>query len=249
MREEIVVDIETCAIEDVDQYLDPVEPLMPPDLDAIQPAKNLVDPAKIAADIEKRRKQAVEDYERAVREQERKRAERIDGCGLDPDLCRVAAIGWQFAGEPSPQVRVCRTTSEERDALEYFWRDAMDRTFVTFNGLTFDLPVLMRRSLYLGIGYPLLNLDRYRTPHIDLLRTLTFNYAIDRKYWHGLKFYLARFGYAVDDLHTGADIAGLIKAGDWAAVAAHCEADVKGTHWLAQRIGAMRVPQEATGAF
>jgi hypothetical protein len=213
MREAVIVDIETYPIDDADQYVEPVE----------APA-NYKDPEKIAAYIASAQQKAV------------------DRCGLDPDLCRIVALGWMFAGEPTPQVKVCKTVTEERDALEYFWRDAMDQPLVTFNGLKFDLPVLMRRSLYLGIAHPMLNLDRYRTPHIDLFNRLTFNGAISG---HSLKFYLSRFGIASDDETSGKDTAALVRANDWKSVAAHCEADVRGTKQLAVRIGALTVPKVA----
>jgi predicted PolB exonuclease-like 3'-5' exonuclease len=216
MRDHVIVDIETAAIEDAAQYVEPVE----------APA-NYKDPAKIA------------EYVATAQ------AKAVDRCGLDPDLCRIVALGWMFPGEPSPQVRVCKTVTEEKDTLEYFWRDVQEATLVTFNGLKFDLPVLMRRSLYLGIPYPRLSLDRYRTPHIDLFNQLTYNGTIQG---HSLKFYLSRFNIATDDLTSGKDIAALVKAGEWAAVATHCQSDVIGTKDLALRIGAIRLAREVSVA-
>jgi predicted PolB exonuclease-like 3'-5' exonuclease len=216
MRDYACVDIETAAIDDAAQYIEPVE----------APA-NYKDPAKIA------------EYVTSAT------AKAVDRCGLDPDLCRIVALGWMFPGEPSPQVRVCKTVTEEKDTLEYFWRDVQEATLVTFNGLKFDLPVLMRRSLYLGIPYPRLSLDRYRTPHIDLFNQLTYNGTIQG---HSLKFYLSRFNIATDDLTSGKDIAALVKAGEWAAVATHCQSDVIGTKDLALRIGAIRLAREVSVA-
>jgi predicted PolB exonuclease-like 3'-5' exonuclease len=216
MRDYACVDIETAAIDDAAQYIEPVE----------APA-NYKDPAKIA------------EYVATAQ------AKAVDRCGLDPDLCRIVALGWMFPGEPSPQVRVCKTVTEEKDTLEYFWRDVQEATLVTFNGLKFDLPVLMRRSLYLGIPYPRLSLDRYRTPHIDLFNQLTYNGTIQG---HSLKFYLSRFNIATDDLTSGKDIAALVKAGEWAAVATHCQSDVIGTKDLALRIGAIRLAREVSVA-
>lgn len=217
MRDYAICDIETAAIDDAAQYIEPVE----------APA-NYKKPEAIAEYIANATAKAV------------------DRCGLDPDLCRIVALGWMFPGEPSPQVRVCRTDTEERDTLEYFWRDVKGATLVTFNGLKFDLPVLMRRSLYLGIPYPMLSLDRYRTTHIDLFNKLTFNGTIQG---HSLKFYLSRFNIANDDLTSGKDIAALVKAGEWGAVVDHCTSDVLGTYQLAQRIGALKTEDVPTGAF
>jgi hypothetical protein len=216
----IIVDIETFAIGDADQYIEPAD----------APA-NYKDPVKIA------------EYVASAT------AKAIDRCALDADLCRTVALGYMHATDAKPTVCVFQGETEERDGLEMFWRDyvaAGEPSLVTFRGLKFDLPVLMRRSLYLRVPHPGINLDRYRTPHIDLYNRLTFNEAITG---HSLKFYLSRFGIANDDLTSGKDIAALVKAGDWNAVRDHCASDVLSTKQLAERIGAIRVVQEATGAF
>jgi 3'-5' exonuclease len=216
MRDTIIVDIETASITDAEQYLEPIEaPANYKNADAIE---RYVKDATVRA---------------------------IDRCSLDPDLCRLVALGWMFTRDTEPTIWSCQNSTQERDALEKFWRDydaAHDPELVTFNGLRFDLPVLMRRSLYLGIRFPLLNLDKYRTPHIDLLDKLTHHGVLTA---HSLRFYLSRFGIPVNDEHTGKDVAELVRAGDWAAVAAHCRADVLGTKQLAERIGAVRTREVA----
>jgi uncharacterized protein YprB with RNaseH-like and TPR domain len=184
----IIVDIETYAIGDADQYIEPAD----------APA-NYKDPAKIAEYVANATAKA------------------IDRCALDADLCRLVAIGWMFGTDTKPVVRTCSTETTEVDTLHEFWRDyvaAGEPSLVTFRGLKFDLPVLMRRSLYLRVPHPSINLDRYRTPHIDLYNRLTFNESITG---HSLKFYLSRFGIANDDLTSGKDIAALVKAGEWNA--------------------------------
>jgi predicted PolB exonuclease-like 3'-5' exonuclease len=219
VRDLIFLDLETAAIDDADQYIEPVS----------APA-NYKDAEKIAAYI-------AEATEKAK-----------DKCALDPDLGRIVALGWMHPRDQRPTVRVCRTETDEKDALELFWREYdSSAALVTFNGLRFDLPVLMRRSLYLNLRYPLLNLDKYRTPHLDLLAQLTYNGVLSP---HSLKFYLARFGIAVDDVHTGKDIAQLVKDGKWDAIAGHCEADVIGTRLLATRMGLVPVlPREVAEVF
>jgi predicted PolB exonuclease-like 3'-5' exonuclease len=235
----IIVDLESYPIDDAAEYLDPLPELTPPDLDEIQPAKNLVDPVKVAADLEKRRLAAIASYTQSVAAQAAQQEARLAACALDPDLLRIVALGWQVVGDPLPTVITCRGQQDERDVLELFWREARDAKLVTFRGLNFDLPVLQRRSQYLYVPSPVLNLDRYRTPHVDLYQRLTFNGAIKG---HSLQFYLARFGIPYEDVSTGKDIAALVKAEDWAGVAAHCASDVKGTAALAQRLGLLQVP-------
>jgi predicted PolB exonuclease-like 3'-5' exonuclease len=169
----------------------------------------------------------------------------IDECALDVDLGRPVCIGWMFASDTEPRVLVCENEAEERFALEQVARDYAAVTnpqLVTFSGLRFDLPFLMRRALYLGVRFPIWNLDRYKTPHLDLQAYLSHNGLLK---WRSLKFYLNRFGIASDDMTTGAEIGAMVKAGDWAGVKAHCAADVLGTKKLAQRLGLIKVTQPA----
>jgi hypothetical protein len=95
----------------------------------------------------------------------------------------------------------------------------------------------MRRSLYLGVPYPHLNIDRWRSPHIDLMARLSFNGVLKP---HKLSFYAKRFALPIDpDPLTGADIGALVKAGTdvcWRAIMNHCASDVRTTYLLASRL-------------
>jgi hypothetical protein len=204
----LIVDIECCGIDTASDYLEPVEA-----------PSNYKDTAKIEAYI----KEAM--------------AKAIDRCALDPDLCRIVALG---AGEVEGHdtVLICRDEETEAAALEALGKRITNaagvaRTIVSFNGFGYDLPVLMRRAQYLGVNFPVLNIDKYRSPHIDLMQRLSFNGAIKP---HGLRFYASRFGMVVNDPSTGADIAALVKAGDWKAVEEHCLADLAQTRFLAQKL-------------
>jgi predicted PolB exonuclease-like 3'-5' exonuclease len=233
----IICDIETAPLEDAEQYLDPPSPLEPPDLAAITPAKNLVDPAKILADIEKRQKLAMADYAVAQFEQAAKWEKTIADCSKDPDLGRIVAVGWMMRDDDRPRVITCRNETDEKFALEQLGRDyssPLGGKFVTFNGLDFDLPFLMRRALYLSVKFPVLNLDRYRSPHLDLMQHLSHNGKLR---YRGLQWYLNRFGIPNEDSNTGAQIGAMVKAGDWAGVSAHCASDVMATRALAYRLG------------
>jgi predicted PolB exonuclease-like 3'-5' exonuclease len=264
----IIFDAETAPLVDVEQYLgtreepEPPAPITPPDLDAIRAPSNWVDEEKIAANIEKQQRAAIQAHTTAVLEQavkwqetlaklEAKWQAEIASCALHADLGRFVAVGWMFADDPKPRVITCKNETDEKFALEQFWRDyttATNPQLVTYNGLSFDLPYLMRRSLFLGIRYPSLNLDRYRTPHLDLMQHLSFNGVLTRR---SLKFYLNRFNIPNEDSTTGKEIGAMVKAGDWAGVSAHCAADVIGTKQLAQRLGLIErtAPQVAEGAF
>jgi DNA polymerase III epsilon subunit-like protein len=127
---------------------------------------------------------------------------------------------------------------EEGTLLQRVWKAVREsQTIIGFNVLGFDLPVLIRRSQYLGLQAPSINLDRYRTPHVDLMERLSFNGKLR---YRGLDFYCKRFGIQVEDAHKGKDIAELIAAEDWQAVANHCLADLNKTQALAARLGFLR---------
>jgi predicted PolB exonuclease-like 3'-5' exonuclease len=189
MSDTIIFDLETFAIDDADQFIEPAEA-----------PSNYKKPEAIAAYIEEARVKAL-------------------------DTCAI-----------------CENTLEERDTLEQFWREAKGADLVSFRGLNFDMPILMRRSQYLNVPYLRLSLDKYRSNHIDLFQELTWRGAIKG---HSLQFYMARFGIPYEDISSGKDIAALVKAGDWAGVKAHCAADVLGTKKLAQRLGLIEVTQPA----
>jgi predicted PolB exonuclease-like 3'-5' exonuclease len=201
-----IVDLETIAHPDAGNWLEPVEP------DA-----RLVDPVKIKASIES------------------KTADRNEKLGLDPDCCRMVALGYVDVGTGDPVVDLCHDEDQETDVLRRFWASYRqhETTLVTFYGFLFDLPVLMRRSLYLGVPYPPLSIDKYRSKHIDVWQKLSWNGAIKA---HGLAFYAKRFGIGTLDKVDGADVARLWAAGQYEVVRDHCLSDVGLTHALANKL-------------
>lgn len=203
-----ILDIEAVGIDTASDYLEPIEA-----------PGNYKDP------------KAIEKYIAEAT------AKAIDRCALDPDLCRIVALGHGDA-TGSDHVILCRDEDTEAAALQAFWKHITNaagvvNTLVSFNGFSYDIPVLMRRSQLLGVEHPVLNIDRYRSPHVDLMQVLTFRGAIKA---HSLRFYSSRFGLPVTDTHTGADIAALVKAGDWKAVEDHCLSDLAQTRFLAQKL-------------
>lgn len=205
-----VLDLETVGLPQAKDWLEPVT------ADA-----RLKDPVKIADDLAS------------------KEAARLDKLGLDPDCCRIVALGFVDVGCGDPTVYLAKDEFEEREQLKDFWASyrKQETKLVTFYGLSFDLPVLLRRSMYLDVKAPPLNLDRYRTPHIDLFQRLTYNGAL--KTSHPLKFYAKRLGIGTLDKVDGADVATLIAAGDWQAVHDHCLSDIGLTHALANKLGVL----------
>lgn len=206
----LLVDIECVGISDAATYLEPIE-----------------------APSNYKNQDAIDKYIAEAT------ARAVDRCALDPDLARIVALGTgDWNGHD--HVVICQDEKQEKEALEVLWHRVVNaagvvhRTLVSFNGFGYDLPVLMRRSQYLGVKHPILSIDRYRSPHLDLMQRLTFNGAIKA---HRLRFYASRFGMAVEDPHTGAEIAELVKAGDWSGVESHCLADLAQTRFIAQKLG------------
>lgn len=209
----IVLDIETTAIDGAGSLVEPVT----------APA-NYKDPDKIAAYIA-----------------DAKQAQ-IEKAALYPWTARVVALGY-ILGDGTETVALCRDEAQEAAALMAFWRvvfnhdDRFVQPIVGFNHKSFDLPVLLARSILLGVEAPALNLDRYRSPHTDLMEKLTWYGAIPAR---SLKWYAKRFGLSFEDEVSGKDIGGLVKAGEWEAVAAHCLSDIRLTKALAERVGVIR---------
>lgn len=230
----IILDVEAVAIADVDTYLEPVSA-----------PSNYKDEAKIA------------EYQRE------KRAELVERAALDVDLAQIVCIGMTMPymyKRPHCEVMTAEHHSEH-DMLARVWHVWRGCTvsadgspiLVTFNGLNYDVPMLLRRSLYLGIPAPYIQCDRFRHPQIlDLQAILSMDGKLK---WRGLQFFLNRFGYpgGGPDI-TGADIAARYQAGDWAAIEQHCRMDIEATAWLAERIGAVPKRQQVgqqveAGAF
>jgi 3'-5' exonuclease len=101
---------------------------------------------------------------------------------LRPEFGHVICIGMghdgRGRGDLETKALTARTVAEERHILEAFWevvRSSREWRFVTYNGLAFDLPYLIRRSIYVGVppssGLPL----RPYSPesHFDVMRVLS----------------------------------------------------------------------------
>lgn len=185
-------------------------------LDPVKAPSNYKDPVKIAAYV-------ADEFE-----------QRVKKAGLEADLCEVCCIGYQRADDLAPTV-VTRREMSEADLLARLWRAIGDSPTIGYNSLGFDLPVLIRRSQLLDVRYPRITLDRYRTEHIDLSEELSFRGKLP---YRSLGFYARLFRVpCTPDLVNGSDIAGLVAAGEWDAVAHHCRCDVEETAALARRLG------------
>ncbi len=165
---------------------------------------------------------------------------------LDLDLCRISAIGlcdvtgWQ-PGEID--INVAKTESEERWLLnELRQHFALHQAeTITYNGIGFDLQVIERRCLYLGLQPMGWNLDRYRSPHVDLLAKLSDH---GKRPYRPLGFYVKRLQWA--DLSkplTGAEEAQAPAQGRWDELEASIRHDVEATRRLAVWMGVLQPSQ------
>jgi hypothetical protein len=209
----IVFDCETVAIDGAGMYLET----------ASAPA-NYKDEAKIAAYVEQANREA------------------LNRAALDIDLGRIVALG-SLQNDSDPIVALARDEQDEADILRAFWsRVTRENTYsrptlIGFNCLGYDLPLMLRRSLYLGVPAPRFQMGKYRHDGIeDLMLSLSFDGAVK---YRGLSFYCKRFALDVSDETSGSDIAAMHAAGDWDGIANHCRADVLKTAALARRVGVL----------
>jgi len=149
----LILDLETVAIPDAGDYVEPVS----------VPA-NYTKPDTIAAYIEK--------AEASQREK----------ASLYPWTARIIAAGWCETPGDVVTVRLVNADALEATLLRELADRINDQGYtvpiVTFSGLGFDLPVLMARARLLGVPFPALDISRYRSPHPDLLKILTWDGAI-----------------------------------------------------------------------
>jgi len=214
----LLTDVETWPVPDALDYLDPAA----------------FDEIKIPANYTK--DEAKANY--IARETERIKREHVEKAALDPDLCRIAVLGW-LDEQGCVHLMQCEDEDRERQALEWYWAEFDRSTVVTgFNILPFDLPVLCRRSLYLGVKVPYLQRERFRHDNvIDLLDVMDEQGRLKKR---SVSFYCKRFGIKNDDPIKGKDVPRLLAEGQWDKVVAHCRHDLLAEHALGVRIGVLQ---------
>lgn len=213
----ILLDLETAPLENAAEFVD---------LHDLKAPSNYKDQAKIDAYLEDARAKA------------------LDTCALDPDLCRIVVVGTWRVDEAEARVDLATDGEMEAGLLREFWPQVGPRdVLVTFNGVEFDLRVLLRRSLYLGVHTPNIEVTKYRHRQVaDVYAELTHDGDLARRFnghRHTQDWYAKRFGYVEPDGPdiSGADVPQAIGAGQWEAVREHCRRDLLRLRFLADRIG------------
>ena len=99
-------------------------------LPEIKPDKRIVIPAKIEANIAK------------------KKQEQIDKMALNPAFAIPCVFGWHDGNETHSLILEEETPAAEKDLLIKIWKELKKyEQFVTFNGMSYDVPVLLMRSM------------------------------------------------------------------------------------------------------
>jgi len=99
-------------------------------LPEVKPDKRIVVPAKIEADIAK------------------KKQKQINEMALIPATAMICVFGWHDGKEPHSILLEEETPEAERDLLVNAWKELKKAEhYVTFNGIGYDVPVLLMRSL------------------------------------------------------------------------------------------------------
>lgn len=228
-----------CETFRVGNAADLVEPILP---EPVKADGRLTDPVKITADLAKKEAAELERVRVANQKQ-------LDECALYPYTACLVALGWAWPGDQIATVRIFKNEREEADGLREFWSMVVDPVthhvmpMIGFNSRAFDLPLLSIRSMLLGVPAPQINVDRFRSPHPDVMRELTMQEAIRPPKGQGsLRWFARRFGLPCDDAFSGDQVAQLVESNNWDAVRSHCEWDVMTCKAIAERIGLVRTP-------
>ncbi len=155
---------------------------------------------------------------------------------LDPDLCEVVC----FVGKCEDSIWYSNNVT--LDYIERAW-DFIKHYYlahiplVSFNGIGFDLPILLHQAMRLNIPVsPQMYSDltkRYDNRwHYDLMQILA---GWDKSKWKPLAFYLKLFDIGAQ-VGEGSDVYDWWKAGEYDKIREHCENDVKMTAQLFERL-------------
>jgi hypothetical protein len=155
----------------------------------------------------------------------------IKQMSLNPEYCRVVGLNWMFhgAGSEPESVWIGEIINglhiTEGALLRRAWQLLCTPTVVVYNGLSFDIPVIMTRSAELGLfnGQPppanLSNLKPWENRVVDLMKKLFQNRKAKslKEVRASSSWILSRMSdeFLDIDAMTGGSVFGLYQAGDF----------------------------------
>ncbi len=164
---------------------------------------------------------------------------------LDKDTGAVLSQGSGAKWEPFEEIPGTKIhRGNETEILREFWKLASSwGTIVSFNGRSYDGPVLMTRSAILGIA-PTRHLagQRYRIDeHCDLMDVLDFHGAARPSY--SLDFWCRRFGVeSPKGRMDGSQVAEKAREGRYDEIAEYCLRDTRATADLYRKLEGTLLP-------
>lgn len=169
------------------------------------------------------------------------KAERVRECSLSPRLGRLVTIGWAMPDAGRHDVGIAFSADDEHLELCRAWERIAEASgrIITFNGLSFDVPFFLTRSLIHGIK-PTVPVRTIRDwtrrysygPHYDVRAVLT---QWDSRMSGTLSDYCTAFGIPCPT-GSGSEVYAHYQAGEFDKIAEHCRSDVEATAALYQRI-------------
>jgi len=190
-------------------------------VDRIEVNKSLKDPEKVQADIEN------------------KKAAIIEKAALKATRGKIIALGLCVYADDLEQWSIPAVMHDEVGGLSALWGyfdQSCFKTLITYNGLNFDLPYCIQRSMMLGIKVPAnvrpLFLSKYKDHHIDLMQLYTCGVYGE---YVSLKELCIAFGIEPPK-GDGADVPRLYAEGNMDEIVAHCREDIRTTKELYERM-------------
>lgn len=169
--------------------------------------------------------------------------------GLDPDLMMICCCV-MYDSHENDWLEMFAKNEEEESEMLFRVVHSLDlamkseRTILSYNGRTFDIPAIYRRCQYQDVRFPRALYrkltDRYalESHHLDLMQALGMptpfsSQPVVKK----MAYYLSRFGLTPKlEGWSGADVWPAFQEGRFDEITAYCRADVEGLVELYRRV-------------
>ena len=234
MSKTMVLDIETIPNLDLPESIQPQKPRgaeyemekLDLEIEAGPKVGNLKDPAKIDAKVfEFREKTEARKEELNLKiSDEMTQWENIDlpkKMAVNPMLNKIVSLQFLVDGDIETG-----DENDEKTMLEHFW-EVYPKTnrCVTQNGIEFDIPTIINRSMFHGIKTIPIIMKRYsKVPIYDVMQVMS-GWRIDRAV--SQDFLLEWLGLPVKSA-SGADVWPWYQAGEFGKIHEYCRDDIRG---------------------